>query len=85
MVLDWTAKSPHLNIIENVWVAMAQGLEEEGGLRDPRADDLWRKVEAKWEELRRRLQLFQNLAASMPRRLQAVLDTVHWKVLEDSN
>ena len=73
-VLDWAAKSPDLNIIEYVWAMMARELAEEGHLRNLRAEELWGRVQVKWEELRRRPQFFQRLAASMPRRLQAVMD-----------
>ena len=73
-VLDWPSKSPDLNIIENVWAIMARELDEEGNLQGLTADNLWRKVEKKWEELRQRPGLFMNLAESMPRRLQTVVD-----------
>ena len=36
-------------------------------------DELWKKVE-KWKELSQRPALFQNLAAVMPARPQAVID-----------
>lgn len=72
--LEWAPKSPDLNVIENVWAVMARELGEEGGLRDLTADQLWRRVELKWEELRARPLMFENLAASMPGRLQDVLD-----------
>lgn len=73
--LDWPAKSPDLNIIENVWAVMAQELTEDWtGGRRLTADVLWCNVQRKWEELRLRPAFFESLAGSMGRRLQCVVD-----------
>ncbi|KAK9702797.1 DDE superfamily endonuclease [Popillia japonica] len=68
-VLPWPAKSPELNPIENLWAAMGRMWE----LRDvpvPRN----RHVTGIWEHFRGH-ETCANLLASMPRRLQEVIDT----------
>ena len=73
-VVEWAPKSPDLNVIENVWGVMARELGEDGNLRGLTSGQLWERVSSEWEELRFRPTFFQNLAASMPHRLQDVAD-----------
>ena len=74
-VLDWPAKSPDLNTIENVWALMTQELTEDRRCgRRLTADELWTNIKRKWEELRLRTAVFETLAGSMGRRLQCVVD-----------
>ena len=73
-VLEWAPKSPDLNLIENVWGVMASELGEEGNLRGLTSDQLWSRVASKWDELRSRPRFFSSLAASMPRRLEEVIN-----------
>ena len=70
-VLEWTPKSPDLNIIEKVWGVMASELGERGNLRCLISDQVWARAANKWNELRSRPRFFSNLAALMPRRLRS--------------
>lgn len=70
-LLDWPSKGADMNVIENVWAQMVNTWEMENE-RDPNA--LWAHVQRQWEYHRRRPQMVQTLVASMPRRLQKVID-----------
>jgi len=69
--LNWPAKSPDMNVIENLWGIMVQ----EWNPQVPRNRELLAQhITTQWENLRARPELFQNLVASMPRRLNAVIE-----------
>lgn len=69
--LNWPAKSPDLNVIENLWGIITQ--EWDPQIQRTR-EALAQYVVNKWEGLRARPALFQNLIESMPRRLNAVIE-----------
>jgi len=69
--LNWPAKSPDMNVIENLWGIIVQ--EWDPQVRRTR-EALAQHVFNQWEGLRARPELFQNLVASMPQRLNAVIE-----------
>ena len=75
MILDWPARSPDINTIENVWSLMAQEMTEDSQRGwHLTAYHLWTRVHRKWDEIRLRPVLFETLARSMECRLQFVVD-----------
>lgn len=72
--LNWPARSPDLNPIENVWGMMIRELnklyDEQG---EPRTgDQLWEMVQKVWNEIT--VQKINSLYESMPDRIQAVIN-----------
>ena len=66
----WPAQSPDLNSIEHLW----NGLKRKLGEYDtpPKGEgEHWRRVEKEWNEIPD--SVCQNLVASMPRRIEAVI------------
>lgn len=70
--LPWPALSPDLNPIENLWARIQQQWNYIEFRRDQEA--LIDCIIQRWRDLAEDRQFFFNLAQSMPRRLQAVLD-----------
>src|SRR5580765_5396605 len=68
--LNWPAKSPDMNVIENLWGIIVQ--EWDPQVQRTR-EALAQHVFNQWEGLRARPAIFQNLVASMPQRLNAVI------------
>jgi transposase len=70
-VLVWPAHSPDLNPIEHLWAYLKRKLNE---YEEPPKGilELWERVEEEWEKIP--VELCQKLIASMPERIQAVID-----------
>jgi transposase len=69
-VLPWPAHSPDLSPIENLWANLKKRLEEKHG-EIPKTK-LWEVVDEEWEETSK--EYCKNLFASMPDRIQAVIN-----------
>jgi len=74
-VLDWPAKSPDLNLIENVWAAIMNSWD--AGHERNKAQ-LIAHAKTAWENLRQKPQLFANLRASVEKRLDQVIARNGW-------
>ena len=70
-LLDWPAKSPDLNLIENVWSEM--GRRWVPG-RERTRSTLLAHAQIVWEDLRSRPEYFASLRRSIPNRLSSVID-----------
>ena len=65
---NWPAQSPHLNIIENLWVI----LKEKVACHSPRnLDELWNACELEWASIG--TENIKKLYDSIPSRIEAVL------------
>lgn len=72
-LMPWSAHSPDLNPIENVWGYMIKKLQERN--RQPEtAEELWQQIEGIWNTLKQDQYLIRPFISSMPRRLQSVID-----------
>lgn len=71
-VIDWPAKSPDLNPIENIWGLMVRNWEPEE-IRT--RENLSKKTKLIWEELKKEnnMNISQNLVNSMKSRLEDVI------------
>ncbi|GFW86011.1 transposable element Tcb1 transposase [Trichonephila clavipes] len=69
-LLPWSARSPDLSPIENMWSMFVQRLTQ---ITPPAAtpDQLWQRVEAAWSAVPQ--EHIQSLFESMPRRVAAVI------------
>ncbi|GFV77223.1 transposable element Tcb1 transposase [Trichonephila clavipes] len=67
-LLPWTARSPDISPIENMWSMVAQRLTQ---ITPPDAtpDQLWQRVEAAWSAVPQ--EHIQSLFESMPRHVKA--------------
>lgn len=70
-LLPWPAMSSDLNPIENLWGLMTKRLER-NNFRPQNAEELWNGIQVCWESIP--ADYIQNLIASMPRRLDSVLE-----------
>ncbi|OXU17219.1 hypothetical protein TSAR_001671, partial [Trichomalopsis sarcophagae] len=69
--LNHPSRSADLNYIENMWDRMTREWVPQAA---PNNENLDRRVRQSWEALLEQPQYFQNLATSMGRRLQKVID-----------
>lgn len=70
-VINWPARSPDLNLIENVWALMVNRWEPR---RERTVAALVNHATEVWEELRLRPDFLANLIDSIPNRLNQVID-----------
>ncbi|GLB40339.1 putative encoded by [Lyophyllum shimeji] len=72
-VLKWPSKSPDINVIENAWSYLEHCLQRRPD--QPRnEDELWEKLQEVWYSPSFS-EYLKTLYASMPSRIQALLDT----------
>ncbi|GFV87869.1 transposable element Tcb1 transposase [Trichonephila clavipes] len=69
-LLSWSARSPDLSLIENLWSMVAQRLTQ---ITSPAitSDQLWQRVEAAWSAVPQ--EHIQSIFEPMPRRVAAVI------------
>ena len=70
-LLDWPSNSCDLNPIENIWANIVNVWEP---AQERTSQQLMTHMVNEWEVLRRKLQLVYNHVASIPQRLQSVID-----------
>jgi hypothetical protein len=68
--LNWPAQSPDLNPIENLWFILDQLCKNR---KPANEEELFDRLKEEWESLP--MGMMKNLAESVPRRLQAAIDT----------
>ena len=69
-LLPWSSKSCDLNPIENVWGNIVQAWEPE---MERNSENLYEHATREWERMRRRPDVIHKHVASVPRRLQDVI------------
>jgi transposase len=74
LILPWPARSPDLNVMENVWGVLVKKIHGENNFRPQNVEELKNKIEEAWNELNP--DFTRALVTSMPRRLNYVLDKV---------
>lgn len=72
MRLDWPARSPDLNIIENVWGKMKKTLSKKRGLATATSEQLWEALKLEWENLRQDRHFVDALFDSLPTRIASL-------------
>jgi hypothetical protein len=70
-VLPWPSYGPDMNIIEHVWGQLDHQLRARTILPQ-NCDELWQALQQEWENME--LDFITNLYASMPRRVEAIID-----------
>lgn len=70
--LNWPARSPDLNIIENIWGLMKSHLAKKAGLAAANSDALWIAIQEEWDRLRQLPDLVNRLYDSLPTRIVSV-------------
>ena len=69
----WPAKSPDLNVLENIWGLMTKKMYNIN-FKPENRDSLVNAIELLWDELSDDPELTRNLYLSIPRRLNKVLE-----------
>ena len=69
-LIDWPGNSPDLNPLENVWNWMKQQLQDSKATSLPQ---LQQEIKELWTLQMDNIQYLKNLAESMPRRLEAII------------
>jgi hypothetical protein len=70
-VIPWPAQSPDLAPIENLWGYLQQRLDA----REIHSmNELWEAAQEEWQNIPQ--QVFNNVIASMPRRMQMTVDAL---------
>lgn len=69
--LQWPARSPDLNPIENAWAQLKTKVDVNNVHN---ADELWTRLEEVWDTMLENLDYWEATALSMPTRLRKVLD-----------
>ena len=69
--LIWPARSPDLNVIENVWAEMVREWHPRMARTE---DELHERVMEAWRDLFNRPEYFDSLTASMPRKIQEIIE-----------
>jgi hypothetical protein len=76
-VLEWPSNSPDLSPIENLWSIVKS--EVKSYKTKPRnLNELWDRVKSAWDSLP--AQTLLNLAQSMPKRVDAVIEKEGWTI-----
>ncbi|KAH7951922.1 hypothetical protein HPB52_015430 [Rhipicephalus sanguineus] len=73
-VLEWPPKGADVNIIENIWGLMKKKSLARPALEIQSRDTLWIALQEEWERLRADPDLLRNLYASLPGRIQDIVD-----------
>ncbi|KAH7933766.1 hypothetical protein HPB49_016967 [Dermacentor silvarum] len=71
---EWPARSPDLNIIENVWGLMKKKLSRRTGLTTATAEELWAAIQEEWERIRQLPHYVDSLYDSPPRTIASVTE-----------
>lgn len=71
--LMWPAKSPDINILENVWGLMTKKIYKVN-FRPNTRDELINFIGETWDELANDINLIRNLYASIPNRLNKIIE-----------
>ena len=67
---DWPGNSPNLNPIENLWAILKERVNEKGQMTN--RDQLVENLKLAWQDITP--DILENLVASMPDRIQLVLE-----------
>ncbi|KAJ4430237.1 hypothetical protein ANN_22449 [Periplaneta americana] len=76
-LIEWPPCSPDLNVLENVWWEVKKTVNAMINTmprRPTTKDALWNIIKNAWDRVSSRRQYLRRLIASIPRRMQAVID-----------
>lgn len=71
-LLPWPSRSPDVNPIENVWGHIVKTMNRANDFRPHNSEELWNKIQEIWNTFT--ADYFQTLIASMPKRLELLID-----------